>query len=183
MIVHPFMRAADRQGYIDRRVAAFTEQSRKRGLAVTPQRLAVIRAVLETAEHPRAEDVYAEVRKQHPHISLATVHRTLETLTQVGEVRKVTQLHDSARYDGNVEPHHHLVCIHCRRVRDVDAPEFNGLLEGRRTLGDFKVVGCSVEIQAICKDCQRRQAKKEEDHDGRPQGKQDTRKPEGRVRR
>jgi Fur family peroxide stress response transcriptional regulator len=154
-------RPKDRRRYVDRRVAAFAARCRVRGLAVTPQRLAVIRALLATAEHPRAEDVYAEVRKQHPHISLATIHRTLETLTQVGEARKVTPLHDSARYDGNIEPHHHLVCVRCRRVTDIDAPEFNGLLHGRRSVGDFTVLGCSVEIQAICKDCQKQRVREE----------------------
>ena len=62
-------------------------------------------------EHPHAEAIYLRVRKQHPHISLATIHRTLETLCEIGEARKVTLLHDSARYDGNVMPHHHVVCI------------------------------------------------------------------------
>jgi Fur family peroxide stress response transcriptional regulator len=143
-----------RRHYADRRVAAFATRCRDRGLAVTPQRLAVIRALLATAAHPRAEDIFAEVRSAHPHISLATVHRTLETLCQIGEARKVTQLHDSARYDGNVQPHHHLVCIRCRRIADVEAPELDRLVEGRRMLGGFKVLGCSVEIQAMCGDCQ-----------------------------
>ena len=96
-----------RARYAARRLAEFAQRCRKAGLPVTPQRLAIIRALLGAVEHPRAEAIYFRVRKQHPHISLATIHRTLETLCEIGEARKVTMLHDRARYDGNVMPHHH----------------------------------------------------------------------------
>jgi Fur family transcriptional regulator, peroxide stress response regulator len=142
-----------RAGYAAGRLKEFAERCRKGGLAVTPQRLAIIRALLTSAEHPRADTVYEVVRREHPHISLATVHRTLETLCEIGEARKVTTLHDSARYDGNITPHHHVVCVKCRRVRDIEIPELEQLLRGRAAIGDFKVLGSSLEIQALCSEC------------------------------
>jgi len=142
-----------RAGYAAERLAEFAERCRQGGLAVTPQRLAIIRALLASAEHPRADSIYAEVRKEHPYISLATVHRTLETLCEIGEARKVTMLHDSARYDGNIMPHHHVVCIKCRRIRDIEIPELDDLLKGRSELGEFKLLGSSLEIHALCEDC------------------------------
>jgi Fur family peroxide stress response transcriptional regulator len=142
-----------RAGYAARRLAEFAARCRKGGLAVTPQRLAVIRALLASEEHPRADAIYERVRREHPHISLATVHRTLETLCEIGEARKVTMLHDSARYDGNVTPHHHVVCVKCRRIRDIEIPELDRLLEGRSGLGEFKLLGSSLEIQALCDRC------------------------------
>jgi Fur family peroxide stress response transcriptional regulator len=142
-----------RAGYAAGRLAEFAERCRKGGLAVTPQRLAIIKALLTSAEHPRADAVYEIVRREHPHISLATVHRTLETLCEIGEARKVTTLHDSARYDGNLAPHHHVVCVKCRRVRDIEIPELEQVLRGRAAIGDFKVLGSSLEIQALCADC------------------------------
>ena len=95
--------------YAAKRLSEFAARCRRGGLAVTPQRLAIIKALLGSGEHPRADAIFAAVRIQHPHISLATVHRTLETLCDIGEARKVTTLHDSARYDGNMIPHHHVV--------------------------------------------------------------------------
>ncbi len=142
-----------RAGYAARRLAEFAERCRSGGLAVTPQRLAIIKVLLTSAEHPRADAIYARVRKEHPHISLATVHRTLETLCDIGEARKVTMLHDSARYDGNVMPHHHVVCVKCRRIRDIEIPELDSMLEGRSGLGEFKLLGSSLEIQALCDQC------------------------------
>jgi Fur family transcriptional regulator, peroxide stress response regulator len=142
-----------RAQYAAERLAEFTQRCRKRGLAITPQRVAVMRALINSGDHPRAETVFAQVRGEHPSISLATVHRTLETLCAIGEARKVTPLHDSARYDGNTAPHHHLVCIRCRKICDIDVPEFNNLLQGRHNLGGFQLLGCSVEVHALCKDC------------------------------
>ena len=155
-----FIDEGHRRDYLACRVEAFADRCRDAGLSVTPQRRAIIQALLQTDQHPRAEDIYDTVRVDHPTMSLATVHRTLETLCRVGEARKVTTLHDSARYDGNVEPHHHLVCIECRKIVDVEVPEFEKLLEGRRSLGEFKILGCSVEIHVLCKTC------REEHHQG-----------------
>jgi Fur family peroxide stress response transcriptional regulator len=108
---------------------------------VTPQRLAIVEALLATTEHPRAETVFDMVRKLHPHISLATVHRTLETLCQIGEARKVTTLHDSARYDGNLAPHHHVVCVRCRRIRDVEISGLERVIDGSAALAGFQPLG------------------------------------------
>ena len=142
-----------------RRLAEFAERCRKGGLAVTPQRLAIIRALLASADHPRADLIFTRVRRQHPHISLATVHRTLETLCEAGEARKVTMLHDSARYDGNLDPHHHIVCVRCRRIRDLEVPELERLLEGHSELGGFSLLGASLELQALCEQCQKKGSK------------------------
>src|SRR5579875_3285097 len=144
---------ACRADYNAARLAEFAERCHRDGLAVTPQRLAIIRALLASADHPRAEAVYNAVRREHPHISLATVHRTLETLCRIGEARKVTALHDSARYDGNTAPHHHVVCIGCRRIRDIEIPGLDATLGGAIRAPGFKPLGWSLEIQAICDDC------------------------------
>ncbi len=119
-----------RGAYARERMEHFADRCRQGGLAVTPQRLAIVEALLATTDHPRAETIFESVRKLHPHISLATVHRTLETLCQIGEARKVTTLHDSARYDGNLAPHHHVVCVRCRRIRDVEISGLERVIDG-----------------------------------------------------
>jgi Fe2+ or Zn2+ uptake regulation protein len=85
---------------------------------------------------------------------LATVHRILEQFCEVGEARKVTLLHDVARYDGNVGPHHHVLCVRCRRVHDIEIPEADKLLEGTPNLGQFALLRCALEIEALCGRCQ-----------------------------
>jgi Fur family transcriptional regulator, peroxide stress response regulator len=143
-----------RETYSVQRLGEFVARCRKRGIAVTPQRLAVIRALLASENHPSPGEICAAVRRRHPNVSLATVHRILEQFCEVGEARKVTLLHDVARYDGNVEPHHHVLCVRCRRVHDIEIPEVDKLLEGRTSLGQFALLRCSVEIDALCGRCQ-----------------------------
>jgi Fur family peroxide stress response transcriptional regulator len=144
-----------RGAYARRRMAEFADRCRAGGLAVTPQRLAIIEALLAATDHPRAETIFEAVRKLHPHISLATVHRTLETLCQIGEARKVTMLHDSARYDGNLTPHHHVVCVRCRRIRDVEISGLEHIIDGNAALKGFQPLGWSLEIQALCDSCRK----------------------------
>lgn len=143
-----------RERYSVQRLGEFVARCRKRGVAVTPQRLAVIRALLASENHPSPHEICAAVRRTHPHVSLATVHRILEQFCEVGEARKVTLLHEVARYDGNVEPHHHVVCIRCRRVHDIEISGVDQLLEGRTSLGQFALLRCSLEIEALCGRCQ-----------------------------
>ena len=140
--------------YSVQRLSEFDARCRKRGIALTPQRLAVIQALLAAQNHPSADEICAAIRRTHPHVSLATVHRILEQFCEVGEARKVTLLHDVARYDGNVEPHHHVLCVRCRRVQDIEVPEVDKFLEGRSSLGEFAVLRCSLEIDALCGRCQ-----------------------------
>lgn len=142
-----------RAAYARGRMAEFAVRCRAAGLPVTPQRMAIIEALLGATDHPRAETIWAEVRRRHPHVSLATVHRTLETLCRIGEARKVTTLHDSARYDGNLEPHHHVVCVHCRRIRDVEIAGVDAALGGAIRAPGFTPFGWSLEIQAVCDEC------------------------------
>jgi len=142
-----------RATYARERLSDFAARCRAGGLAVTPQRLAIIEALLKSSDHPRADQIFAEVRLLHPHISLATVHRTLETLCRIGEARKVTALHDSARYDGNLAPHHHVICVRCRRIRDVEVSGLGRLLEETTGLDGFEPLGWSLEIQALCQAC------------------------------
>src|SRR6202521_983160 len=143
-----------RERYAVQRLGEVVARCHERGIAVTPQRLAVIGAPLDSEHHPSTDEICAAVRRKTPHVSLATVHRILEQFCEVGEARKVTLLHDVARYDGNVEPHHHLLCVRCRRVHDIQMPEVDKLLEGRTSLGQFTLLRCSVEIEALCRRCQ-----------------------------
>ena len=124
-----------RERYAVQRLGEFVARCHERRIAVTPQRLAVIGALLDSENHPSTDEICAAVRRKHPHVSLATVHRILEQFCEVGEARKVTLLHDVARFDGNVEPHHHVVCIRCRRLHDIEIPEVDKLLEGTPSLG------------------------------------------------
>lgn len=110
-----------------------TQLLRAHGRKVTPQREAVIRALAGNAEHPTAESVHAAVTAELPTVSLRTVYQVLHDLTDMGEIQALGLGTGAARFDPNVDTHHHLVCTVCGKVRDVyveavavpaDAPGF-----------------------------------------------------------
>lgn len=135
---------------------------RERGLKATPQRAAIYRALAETTCHPTADVLYRAVRRIHPMISPNTVYYTLAALKAAGLVHEVNYWHDGARFDANMEPHHHLICVSCRRIDDVTDRRLDALLASMKPGGGFDVVGRRVEFHGYCDQCveRRRRAKR-----------------------
>jgi Fe2+ or Zn2+ uptake regulation protein len=93
---------------------------RQRGLRVTAQRLAVLRAVSD-APHVAADVVAQRVRDEIGSVSIQAVYDVLAVLTEKGLLRRIQPAGSPARYEGRVgDNHHHLVCRSCDRMVDVD---------------------------------------------------------------
>src|SRR3954449_1208648 len=93
---------------------------RERGQRVTMPRLLVHRLV-RRAGHVSPEQVHAELAPAHPGLSPATVYGTLDLLDELGFLRRVSTPRGKTVYDPRVEPHHHVICRLCGRMRDLDA--------------------------------------------------------------
>lgn len=87
-------------------------------LKVTPQRLSVLK-VLDKHMHPTIDELYEEIKKENPSISLATVYKNLNTLKDEGLVVEVNVVNQKPRYDIYEHPHIHVVCQNCGYVEDV----------------------------------------------------------------
>jgi Fur family peroxide stress response transcriptional regulator len=127
-----------------------SEALRERGIRVTPQRLAVLEAVRSSHTHLSAEEVYEEVRRRIPSISLGTVYKALGELRDVGEVRTL-QVAGKFRFDGGAGPHSHLVCQRCHRVEDVGVDAEVTLPEEARR--GYELLGVEVSFWGICPQC------------------------------
>ena len=93
---------------------------RRRGVQVTAQRIAVLRAVTERP-HGTAEDIELIVRGEIGAISRQAVYDALGTLTNQGLLRRIQSAGSPARYEDRVgDNHHHLICRTCGRMVDVD---------------------------------------------------------------
>jgi Fur family transcriptional regulator, stress-responsive regulator len=93
---------------------------RHRGLRVTPQRLAVLRAVADVP-HVTADLVADQARGEIGSISTQAVYNALADLTDSGLVRRIQPAGSPARYEDRVgDNHHHLICRVCDRMLDVD---------------------------------------------------------------
>ena len=96
------------------------ELLREHGLRVTPQRLAVLRAV-SGAPHTSADVVAETVRGEIGSISIQAVYDALAALTENGLLRRIEPAGSPARYEDRVgDNHHHLICRVCEQMVDVD---------------------------------------------------------------
>ena len=130
------------------------QQLRERRIAVTPQRLAVMGALRSRRDHPSADHIYQEVRRQLPAISFNTVYKTLEVLCQKGMVIKVNPLHAVARYDGVTGQHAHLICRQCHQIVDLDWEASEVPTLPAMELHGFQIEHPSLTFWGLCPGCQ-----------------------------
>lgn len=88
-------------------------------LKYSRQREAIKEYLTSTTEHPTADTVYLHVKEEFPNISLGTVYRNLNLLADIGEAIKITTPEGGDRFDGNTDPHYHVVCTACGKVDDL----------------------------------------------------------------
>ena len=76
----------------------------------TIQRTLVLEAVNKLRCHASADQVYDEIKKEHPTISRATVYRNLARFKQEGRILSVGFVNGQERFDGNTAFHPHFIC-------------------------------------------------------------------------
>ena len=119
---------------------------------LTRQRKVILEALRSVKTHPTADEVYDMVRQELPRISLGTVYRNLEVLSEMGLIQKLEMAGLQKRFDGNPEPHYHIRCSNCGCVRDVDVEMNLDMME--KNMSGFLVHGYRLEFFGICPDCQ-----------------------------
>jgi Fur family peroxide stress response transcriptional regulator len=127
---------------------------RARGGRLTPQRMAILKALL-AADHPTIQDIYAAVSRDFPMTSLVTVYRTIAILRDAGEVLEVDSCDPLAHYDGLRPTHHpHLVCVACGRVADSPDLDVQALTEDLKRRAGNWAFSQEVHFFGLCPDCQ-----------------------------
>lgn len=146
---------------IQKRLGHFKDRCRQEGLSLTHQRTAVYQRLASTLEHPTAEELYDGLKAELPSLSLGTVYKTLETFEQCGVITKSRSTGEKARYDANTEPHHHLVCKVCGRMRDVETAAMGTFNFTQKEDPNFEIEEVRVDFRGICGPCR---AKKKQKH-------------------
>ncbi|MCK1998019.1 Fur family transcriptional regulator, ferric uptake regulator [Paenisporosarcina quisquiliarum] len=126
---------------------------------LTPQREATVRVLLENEEdHLSAEDVFLLVREISPDIGLATVYRTLELLNELNVVDKIQFGDGVSRYDlrqeGAAHFHHHLVCIECGAVDEIQEDLLEDVEAIVEKKWNFRIKDHRLTFHGICYRCQ-----------------------------
>jgi Fur family transcriptional regulator, peroxide stress response regulator len=121
----------------------------EKGLKVTPQRIAILEAIIKLNNHPTAENIIDYIRKNHPNIATATVYKVLDALVENSLIIKVKTEKDIMRYDAILEKHHHLYCSDSDRIEDYMDEDLNKMIENyfeTKGIPNFKIEDVKLQI-------------------------------------
>ena len=119
----------------------------------TKQRQAILQVVSNSRIHLTADDVFQEVKKTQPNISLGTVYRNLDLLTQAGTLEKAVFSDGKSRFEFAGEHHHHLICLNCGMTVDIPVcPVGEEILSFMRET-NFQACHHHFEVYGYCAQC------------------------------
>ena len=133
----------------------FLNQLQAKGYKITPQRQELLRTFLESQEkHLSAEDVYNQIVKKFPSMSLDTVYRNLAVLQELGILTELNFGDRKNLFEMNKtghHHHHHLICTKCGESQEIDFCPLKFL--DQKAVKNFKMEKHSFEIFGICANC------------------------------
>ena len=123
---------------------------------LTNQKKAILDHLRATKGHPDAYEIYEEVKKRLPQISLATVYRNLDTMVGKGMIKAIRIKDDRFNYDGHEGKHHHFHCTSCGRVYNIP----DNILLNLEKINEEGIVDLiedySIMLKGTCMNCKRK---------------------------
>lgn len=123
-------------------------------MKVTTQRLAVLEYLLQSKNHPTADEIYQELEHRFTNISPATIYNNLRALSDMGLVRELIYSNKSSRFDGDTSEHYHIVCEGCGEMIDFHYPVLKEVEAAAEQLSNFKISHHRLELYGKCEECQ-----------------------------
>jgi Fur family ferric uptake transcriptional regulator len=120
---------------------------------MTRQRQIILEELRKVDSHPSADEVYEMVRKRLPRISLGTVYRNLEILSDLGEIQKLELGGDLKRFDRKSNKHYHIRCMNCGRVDDAPIAPLNQVEDELYGATVYTIIGHRLEFEGLCPQC------------------------------
>ncbi|MFZ9658966.1 MAG: Fur family transcriptional regulator [Arcobacteraceae bacterium] len=129
----------------------YMEILRQYDLKATPQRLAILN-IVSTSGHINIDELYEEIKKQFHSISLATIYKNINTMTENKLLLEVKLPNSKSVYEVVKSRHAHLSCEICGDIQDmsIDAEKIFKEISNEYS---FKINNTDVIISGICKSC------------------------------
>ena len=122
---------------------------------MTRQREVILEEIRRAKVHPSADEVYEMVRKRLPRISLGTVYRNLEILSELGEIQKLELGGDIKRFDWDPKKHYHVRCLKCGRVDNAPIAPLREIEDELYGTTVYTIIGHRLEFEGLCPRCTR----------------------------
>ena len=118
------------------------------------QREMILNQVKMFPVHPTADQVYTALKADNPNLSLGTVYRNLNLLSEMGELLKIRIADGSDRFDGRTDCHYHMVCDRCSRVFDVELSELDSLNDTVSQKYGHRLTMVTLNLNGVCCECE-----------------------------
>ena len=136
------------------RIENLVKKLKTNGHRVTPQRVAILKAICTDRGHPSVEQVYDTVKKDFPMTSLATVYTTIGVMKELGEVLELQFSRGANRYDGrNPHSHPHVICTGCGRILDPKVAGIDDLAHKVADSTGFRIETHRLDFYGLCPQC------------------------------
>ncbi|MGN0345710.1 MAG: transcriptional repressor [Lachnospiraceae bacterium] len=124
------------------------------------RRSAILSFLHTRKDHPTAEIIYENVKEIIPSISLGTVYRNLNLLSELGEIKSLQTRDNKIHYDADTSNHQHFICNRCKQISDIFIDMSPQLKIASESLMPGKMLEYEVYYYGICKQCEERDCKK-----------------------
>lgn len=135
--------------------ASYITQLQARGYRMTPQRLAILRILDESACHLTPVEIYQQAQEQLPGITEATVYRTLSFLAEQGLLLAAHVGSGQMVYEIAERAHHHLICRECRETQEIGHDQLEALYEQFLADTGYQIDSMHVTFFGLCPNCQK----------------------------
>jgi len=130
---------------------------REKGYRLTPQRMLVIEALHNAANHISAEEIFEQLHACYPYSNISTVYRTLELMKRLNLVTEADFGEGRVRYHvAEKGHHHHLVCRTCGKIIGLDESVLNPLKGTLLRDYDFEADLRHLAISGECSECRKK---------------------------
>ncbi len=124
---------------------------------MTHQRKVILEELKRVRSHPTADEIYEMVRRRLPRISMGTVYRNLDILSEIGLIQKLQPIRSQMRFDGNPKGHYHITCPRCGRVDDAPTELSDDILKDLENtldkLAKYGISGYNLDFIGLCPSC------------------------------
>jgi Fur family peroxide stress response transcriptional regulator len=122
------------------------------GAKITSQRIAIMESLEGRSDHPSAEQLFIELKRDHPTMSIATIYSTAQLLAQASMLRILSINDKKVYFDPDTRPHAHFMCRKCKKIIDLDV-EFNLLAILKPESGIDSIDYSEVFHYGLCAKC------------------------------
>ena len=132
----------------------YAPQLRAKGLRMTPQRMAILHALIHSGGHLSPTQVYDSARKEFPSLTEPTVYRTLEYLAEKKILLAAHVGNGKIVYELAENQHHHLICHKCGGTVEVDHAPLERLYRQLESSTGYKLDSSHLTFFGLCPKCQ-----------------------------